>query len=176
MFIANCQEYEITGALAWIQPQFGYNLKFLRFRAVTQPFKGFALALITCTKGGKGSRTTEFGAPTNRACWHAIGTFIDALPKKAQVKTFDGWTRPGEPWPDYYGSATYNPPHIRTLCRCEMKIDEAKEHVIAEIEWEYADASVTRYGPPLDNYSIEDLTFHLFNIRAKRERGEWGVK
>ena len=121
MFVSHVTMPDLEYALERVNALFGDNLKIVNLRTTTRDqVHGYLLSLLTRHRGVLGSRTTEFGNPTNRACWHAVGEFIDALPSQAHVEVGNGIdTMPGYPWIDIYGTRSYNKPHYKMLCECE---------------------------------------------------------
>jgi len=56
------------------------------------------------------------------ACWHAHGTFYDALPEGTEIKvsTADGnrTIRPGDRWHDFNIGSVYRPMYYSEACEC----------------------------------------------------------
>ena len=130
MLIKNASAIEIMLALVEANEKFGNNLIFNRFdyAALTRQGKEkFNVTLRVKDSREAGSRLGFPAYLTGKqrhlisACWHAHGTFMDALPAEAEiiVTGVDYPIRPGDRWNDRNIGSIMQPMYYSEACECE---------------------------------------------------------
>ena len=90
MQIRNVTNGDIERAMAETNARFGDNICFDRLESVG-PISGksaYQVTLKAVDSSGPGARRTQSGRRSRSACFHAWGTFMDALPAEAELHVF----------------------------------------------------------------------------------------
>ena len=116
MIIRGATEREIYEALETANLKFEGNLAFDR---IYPEDEGFRLTLRVKDSKGPGHRIGFSGRRLVRACWHAHGTFFDALPTTATIRTGRRVIHPGDAWEDFNIGSIIYPFYYSEACECE---------------------------------------------------------
>ena len=120
--IINATRENIQKALNEANKEFGGNLQFKRLDPLSN--KRYRVTLRVCSSRGKGARLGFPSYSTGKqrhlisACWHAHGTFFDALPEGTRIQAGEIVTYPGEPWQDRNIGSLLNPLYFSEACEC----------------------------------------------------------
>jgi len=127
MLIRNATQNQIEQALAKANESFNGNLQFNRFEFAGRTRQGtpkFNVTLRVAESHGKGARLGFPDYQTGKqrhlinACWHAHGTFFDALPEDAEIVTSNTVTYPGATWVDRNIGSMMRPLYYSEACEC----------------------------------------------------------
>ena len=125
MLIRNATEKDIRDALAETNEDFDNNIRFKRLDAAGKTRAGDPKHTVTLTVHSSkesGSRRSRSGRRIAAACWHAHGTFMDALPENCEIVTTIGrgreTKRPGDPWQDANVGSDFYPLYFSEACDC----------------------------------------------------------
>ena len=126
--IINAKHEDIQKALDTANKEFDNNLEFNNFQRLSDT--RHRVTLRVKASHGKGARlgfpqrNWQTGEVTRKArhlinaCWHAHGTFFDALPEGTKIQTRGNTTYSGDRWEDFdIGSQIY-PYYISEACEC----------------------------------------------------------
>ena len=122
MIIKNATRKEIDNALLKANTQFDNNLKFKNIDFVgytREKNEKYRVTLSVHNSKNPGSRIGHSGKRVAAACWHAYGTFIDALPKVAEVEANGRIISPGDMWYDWNIGSMYQPLFYSEACDCQ---------------------------------------------------------
>jgi hypothetical protein len=111
----------IDAALQTANKEFAENLRFKRFESAGRTRDGRQKANVTltvCDSKAPGSRRNYNGGRIAAACWHAHGTFMDALPANTEIRSTAGVTYPGTRWLDWNAGSQVQFAYISELCEC----------------------------------------------------------
>ena len=117
MIISNCTREQIEDALKKANAKFNGNLAFKRFDSIG---KRFNVTLRVNDSSGRGAKRGFTGRKTVNACWHGHGTFIDSLPKNAEIlsRAAGQISHPGDQWHDWNIGSTMSPMYYSEACDC----------------------------------------------------------
>ena len=125
MQISGVTDRDLSRAIDKVNETFDGNVTFNRLDTLNAKETRFAVTLKVKSSKGKGARLGQHvnNNGTRRhliyACWHAHGTFFDALPASATIRTGDQTIRPGDAWADRnIGSYVY-PLMYSEACECD---------------------------------------------------------
>ncbi|MAH44877.1 hypothetical protein CMI37_03560 [Candidatus Pacearchaeota archaeon] len=115
MIIGNVTMSELESALYQTNTEFEGNVIWNR---VESEGRRFRVTLRVRDSKGSGARRSASGRRLVSACWHVHGTFFDALPTEAVIRTAGRVKRPGDVWEDWnIGSMMYPTMHSQA-CDC----------------------------------------------------------
>ena len=126
MKIRNITREEIEKALADANETFDNNLTFKRLDEDGQTRQGGQKFIVTLTvknSAASGGRVSPGGRRISAACWHAHGTFMDALPAETEIAI--NWVKgcitkhPGDPWEDWQIRSNGISVMASESCHCE---------------------------------------------------------
>lgn len=123
MLIKGASWDEINAALFVANDSFEDNLRFKRceFVGLTRDKREkYRVTLTVEDSREAGARRSYEGHRIAAACWHAHGTFFDALPEGTEIQTFAGTFHAGDPWIDYSVGSDFRPAHASELCECGL--------------------------------------------------------
>ena len=120
MKIYRCTVRQVVDALARANALFDNNLVFNHCYG-HPTYTDVTLRVIDSR--GAGARRGLSGSRLVSACWHAHGTFFDALPVPARIVTRQGTTYPGAPWVDASIGSMMNPLMYSDACGCAQRED-----------------------------------------------------
>jgi len=129
VLIRNATEAEIRQALATANKAFDNNLMFNRLDYAGRTRQGrpkFNVTLRVKNSHNKGARLGFPSYETGRqrhligACWHAHGTFIDALPQDTEIIAtgVNHPIRPNDAWNDRNIGSVMMPMYLSEACEC----------------------------------------------------------
>lgn len=125
MLIRNATEEQIRDALDQTNEDFDSNIRFKRLDAAGNTRAGDPKHTVTLTVNDSraaGGRRSNKGRRIAAACWHAHGTFMDALPEDCEIvvaiRTGREVKRPGDPWQDFNIGSDYYPMYYSEACDC----------------------------------------------------------
>lgn len=94
--------------------------------------KGFRLTLRVKDSKGAGARRSHTGRRLVSACWHVHGTFFDALPEKAVIRTSDSITHPNDEWQDRNIGSMFQPLMHSDACECGHTVHFSKVEMVGD--------------------------------------------
>lgn len=113
--VYDCTQAEIEKALRVTNLFFEGNLLFAKL----EPHRHYCdVRLRVANSRGKGARRGYSGRRITSACWHAHGSFIDALPLATKVVTSLGTTYPDNAWQDTNIGSVMRPMMYSEACLC----------------------------------------------------------
>lgn len=115
MLARNVTVSDLEHALAVTNARFGGNVK---FRDIRQVGKNVRFTLAVNDSRGCGAHLAASGRHTASACWHAHGTFFDALPAGATIIANGKKIHPGDEWQDWNMGSNWYPHYASELCEC----------------------------------------------------------
>ena len=118
--IINATQKELQTALDKANESFDGNLQFNNFQRLSDT--RYRVTLRVKDSHGKGARLgfPHFGKQRHliSACWHAHGTFFDALPEGTKIMTRGNTTYAGDPWQDFDIGSMIHPYYMSEACEC----------------------------------------------------------
>lgn len=120
MKIFNVSLEDLDHALTATNEQFGNNIRFDSLRSNERGDR-WLVTLTVNSSFGPGGRVSPNGRRIAAACWHAYGTFLDALPPNARyyMSITREWRKPGDPWVDWNIGSVVNPIMYSEDCDCD---------------------------------------------------------
>lgn len=116
MIAKNVTLDDLESALAKANEKFSGNLRWNRYPE--KAGRGYRFTLRVSDSKGPGARLGFSGRHMTSACWHAHGTFFDALPREAVVKAGELTIRPGDMWQDRNIGSMMQPLYYSEACEC----------------------------------------------------------
>ncbi len=119
MKISHTTKESIQFALDTANKSFDNNLTFRRFDAANKAATAFTVTLTVKSSKAEGARYNPInGHRVSAACWHAHGTFLDALNKDAIIRTAGKIIHPHDTWQDWNIGSQWRPYHYSEACLC----------------------------------------------------------
>ena len=123
MIIRNVTRRDLYEALERTSEVFGGNSTFFALEPVGRTRRGgekWHVRLTVEDSLGPGSRRSHEGRRIRAACWHAHGTFFDALPPEAEIIVAGEVNvhRPGDEWQDRNIGSQMYPLYHSEACNC----------------------------------------------------------
>lgn len=108
----------ILNALKTANKEFNNNLKFRNTPIKKGKAYQFTLTVKSSRdKGGRRSASWNSDRYVSAACWHAYGTFFDALPKGTKIYT-SHYFKAGDEWEDWVIGPPIKPVFYSDACDC----------------------------------------------------------
>ena len=114
--IIHATRENIQAALDKANESFESNLTFNNFQRLSDT--RHRVTLRVKDSHGKGAKLGFTSRRTIHACWHAHGTFFDALPEGTKILTAGMITHPGEEWEDWNTGSLLRPLYASEACLC----------------------------------------------------------
>lgn len=120
--IINTTHENIQNALDKANKEFNGNLKFNNFQRLSDA--RHRVTIKVKDSHGKGARLgfPDFNTGKQRhlisACWHAHGTFFDALPEGTKIITRGKAIYAGDSWEDFNIGSIIRPLYMSEACEC----------------------------------------------------------
>lgn len=132
MLIIGATRHDLDNALAKANEKFDNNLLFNNITGCGKTRDGQPKFKVTITVISSRGSGAKLGAPQRdtrkqrhikSACWHAHGTFFDALPSHCTIVTGamvtgGATTHPGAPWRDFNIGTQLRPFFYSEACEC----------------------------------------------------------
>ncbi len=120
--IINAKHEDIQKALDKANESFDGNLQFNNFQRLSDTRYRVTLRVKDSHKKGARLGFLDYETGKQRhlinACWHAHGTFFDALPEGTRIQAGGIVTYPGEAWQDRNIGSLMNPLYYSEACEC----------------------------------------------------------
>jgi len=125
MIVKDASFNDLLIALDETNKLFNDNIVIKKVKAVNQARTRWSITLGVLDSRAPGSRKGLSGRRIAACCWHAYGTFMDALPPYARFKSshLNDWMMPGEEWQDWNIGSVWNPMMYSEACDCNKEAD-----------------------------------------------------